>query len=71
MLTEQKAACLYQSDEWMTFVQARQCGRKVKKGAKGIMLHRVLEGTDEKNERKRGYKRFVVFNLDQLEELPK
>ena len=66
MLAEQKAACLYQSDEWLTFRQARAVGRTVKKGEHGIILGRVLEDRDEQTNRKRrAFKRFVVFNLDQ------
>lgn len=60
----------FESNEWLTFLQAKEKGLKIKKGSKGISLVRFInyaelnEKTD-KVEDKVGRKYFRVFNLDQ------
>lgn len=61
----------FQSNEWLTFVQANTLGLKIKKGSKAV---RLLAVTDEehakegsKNTIERTIKHFNVFNLDQTE----
>ena len=61
----------FNSDEWLTFVQANTVGRKVRKGSKATHLTRVVEygrtNKQGKVEKKVGIKGFAVFNLDQTE----
>lgn len=64
----------FSSNEWMTFVQARDNGYKVKNKEKGVCLKRVVkyQKKNKKNgklEEKKGLKGFSVFNLDQIEKL--
>jgi hypothetical protein len=41
---------------------------RIQKGEHGVVLRKVLEETDAKtNGKKRSFKRFVVFNLEQTE----
>lgn len=61
----------FTSNEWLTFLQAKDKGLKIKKGSKGIRLMTVtseevaVEGT--KNQIRKMGIYFVVFNLDQTE----
>jgi len=64
----------FSDQRFMTFNQARSCGRKVLKGSKGIQLMRVIEKEvrNEKTgklEKKKLPKRFTVFNVAQTEEV--
>ena len=62
----------YNSDEWCTYLQAKELNLKVKKGEHGTHLRRVIEY--EKKTKQGGVKteqgltHFVVFNAEQLEE---
>lgn len=61
------------SNEWLTFLQAKQFGLKVKKGSKGVSVFKGFNEVDVKDKdgkvktesRPSGYAR--VFNLDQTE----
>ena len=64
----------FESDEWVTFLQAGQMGLKIKKGAKGSGVFKGFESFSDKDEktgkittssRPLGFAR--VFNLDQTE----
>lgn len=57
----------FTSNEWLTFLQAKELGFKIKKGSKGNKIVRVLEVQDEKGKEKKRIKSFTVFNLDQCE----
>ena len=57
----------YRSNEWLTFLQAKQSNRKIKAGEHGIRLVKVTEREDENGNKQRRIKSFVVFNLDQTE----
>lgn len=63
-----KAQAGYQSDEWLTFLQAKEKGLSIKKGSKGVRLMRVF-ATDEGElgKEKKAVKSFVVFNIEQTE----
>lgn len=63
----------FKSNEWLTFLQARDRGLRVKKGSKGVHLGRLVEGEKETKEGKvkkyismRG---FTVFNIEQTEKV--
>ena len=38
----------YQSDIWLTFCQARDCGMKIRRGAHGVWIQKRLEKVVEK-----------------------
>lgn len=65
------AAAGYTDPRFLTFVQAKQAGLKVRKGEQGIPLMRVVRGVkkdDDGTERKRnGLRGFMVFNITQTE----
>lgn len=56
----------YESSEWLTYLQAQECGGSVKKGEKGVRIVKVLEDEDTKNKSVRFY---TVFNSEQCENL--
>lgn len=63
----------YTSDQWMTFLQAKELGRKIKKGEHGVSIFcgfRSYQSKDEdgKLEDKTAFRFAKVFNLDQTEE---
>lgn len=58
----------FNSDEWMTFLQAKQNGFKVKKGSKGTKILKVIREKDELS-KKIGLKFYTVFNSEQIEVL--
>lgn len=66
-LEKAQKASGFQSNEWFTFLQAKQCHRKIKPGSHGVGLGKVTESEDEKGGKHRKFKRFVVFNLDQTD----
>ena len=39
----------YQSDEWLTFLQARELGLKIKKGSKGVGIFKGFTKTETKD----------------------
>jgi len=65
----------YQSNEWLTFLQARELGLKIKKGSKGVGIFKGFGSFTEKDEngkiksvsRPLGFAR--VFNLDVCEKV--
>jgi len=64
----------WSSNEWMTFVQAKELGMKIKKGSKGtpiLVLKRFTPKEQKENsEKKDSYtykKTSTVFNLEQME----
>jgi len=63
----------YKSDEWLTFLQARGLGLKIKKGSKGVAIFKGYGTFERKNAEGKiktetaplGWA--TVFNLDQTE----
>jgi antirestriction protein ArdC len=73
-----KAQMGYKSDEWVTFLQAKELGRKIKKGEHGVSVFKgygTVADIDKKTKKAKwvsaplGYAR--VFNLEQTEEYKK
>ena len=70
-----KAEKDYKSDAWLTFLQAKDKGLKIKKGSKAVSVFKgfgkvVNETKDKKTEVKSVPMGFAyVFNLDQTEKL--
>lgn len=65
-----KATMGFTSDEWLTFIQAKNAGFKVIKGSKGVGLKRVVKYNKLKKGKvveETGIKGFRVFNLNQVE----
>jgi len=61
----------YLSDEWLTFRQALEIGRVVRKGQHGVRLGRRVEVADKATgDLKHAMKGFVVFNIEQTDALP-
>ena len=58
----------YKSDEWLTFLQAKDCGGDVLKGEKGVRLTKIIFDKDDPKVIV-GYKKFVVFNSEQCKNL--
>jgi antirestriction protein ArdC len=56
----------FNSDEWLTFLQAKQNGLKVKKGSKGTKILKVIDDKDELS-RKFTVRTYTVFNFEQVE----
>lgn len=72
-LMEAKEEFKFVSDSWLTFLQAKSIGRKIKKGSKGIAIRRIseVEVKDKKGEVSTELKPMGgarVFNYDQTEE---
>lgn len=72
-LQTSKEANGFKSDEWMTFCQARERGRKVSKGSKSTKIfcgYRDYEVKGKKGEKeeRRGGVWASVFNFEQTEE---
>lgn len=71
-LLADKARKKYNSNEWATFLQFNQMGRKIKKGSRGVSIFKGFKQfEDEKDGKRRTVSRPVgfatVFNLDQTE----
>jgi antirestriction protein ArdC len=69
-LQVQKIRMGYASNEWMTFLQANDCGLKIKKGEKGVRLLKFIEVERMKKGKRvteTAVKGFTVFNEDQTE----
>jgi len=58
----------YESAEWLTYLQAKDCGGAVMKGEKGVKLTKIIFDKDDPKVVV-GYKRFVVFNSEQCQNL--
>lgn len=62
----------YKSNEWLTFLQAKNKNLKIKKGSKGVKLLSVSDQEvakiGSKNSITHAVRHFTVFNLDQMEE---
>ncbi len=75
-LIAKKEREVYQANEWITFVQARANGRRIKKGEKALMLRTFFEDKSRKDIdikkvseiTTRPYY-FSVFNIDQTTEI--
>lgn len=74
MLLESMEENGFASEYFLTFLQAKKCGRTVKKGSTGTQIMKVV--TKEILDRETGEKkkikvpkRYTVFNLEQTEEL--
>jgi antirestriction protein ArdC len=69
----------FNSSGWVTFLQAKELKRKVKKGSHGISVFKGYEKFDDVRKDKNGNEKFEsisrplgfarVFNLDQTEEI--
>lgn len=60
----------YQSNQWLTFLQAKELGYKVKKGEQGVKILKLVEDERVKNgaiEKVKSVRTYVVFNIEQLE----
>ena len=77
-LTSAKEKNNFKSDAWLTFLQAREKGLKVKKGSTGVSIFKGYQSFTEKDKkdgkmkttsRPLGFAR--VFNLDQTEPFKK
>ena len=76
-LTSAKIFNKFKSNEWLTFLQARDINLKIKKGSHGIAIfkgykHEILEIKADNGEIKEGNLHYMlgyhkVFNLDQTE----
>jgi len=68
-LEEAKVSNGFTSDEWLTFIQAKESNRQIIKGSKGIRLVRVFDTdkTDTAGKAKKAIKGFTLFNLNQTE----
>jgi len=64
-LIDVKGTYGYSSDQWVTFLQAKDLGLKVKKGERGT--HLATYGKDDITGNT-WVKGFTVFNLDQTEQ---
>lgn len=62
-LLQEKSKKGYQSDEWLTFVQAKSLNLKVKKGSKSVSLLAVFDD-DQDITKSKSIRYFNVFNLD-------
>ncbi|MCK9318907.1 ArdC family protein [Methanoculleus sp.] len=65
----------YQSDEWLTFLQARELGLKIKKGSKGVGIFKGFGKIEKKDKDGKikvesGHYGFAkVFNMDCTEKV--
>lgn len=63
----------FNSSQWVTFVQARNLGLKIKKGAKGTKIlcmgERISENAGAVKYERQTFRYAVVFNLDQCEKI--
>lgn len=55
----------FKSPEWGTFLQWKELGYKVKKGAKSQKILKVIDLENEKNDK--AIRTYSVFNKDQVE----
>ena len=69
MLAMTKKARGYNSCEWVTFLQARELGYKVRKGEKGTPILAVCENKKDDEETKKGVRGYYVFNVEQLDKI--
>ena len=60
-------ACNYKTGEWLTFLQAKDAGYKIKKGEKGTPMLRIIERIDKKGNTKKAPLYFTVFNIAQTD----
>ena len=56
----------FTSTEWLTFLQAKECGGSVRKGSTGVRILKVIE---DDNGKVSGARTYVVFNSEQCENL--
>ena len=69
-LLNAKASNNYKSDEWLTFLQAREAGLKIKKGSKAISIFRGFSKIEKKDKdgkikvESSHYGFAKVFNMD-------
>jgi len=71
-LTAEQKRSGYQTNEWLTFLQAKATGRNVKKGEHATALCNFIKVKDkESGEDKRHPYYFKVFNLAQTKEAKK
>lgn len=59
----------YNSSEWVTFLQARELGYKVRKGEKGVPILAVCENKTDDGKTKKGVRGYYVFNVEQLDKI--
>jgi antirestriction protein ArdC len=64
----------FKSNEWLTFLQAKELNLKIKKGSHGVRLMKVYEDEKETKDGKktvgaRHVMGFTVFNADQTEKI--
>ena len=65
----------YNSNEWITFLQAKGLGLKIKKGSRGVKIFRGFASVEEKNKEGKIKAKSVplgwhtVFNIEQTEKI--
>jgi|1_EtaG_2_1085319.scaffolds.fasta_scaffold51609_3 antirestriction protein ArdC len=75
ILLDEKEENGYESDMWLTFIQARSKKLKIKKGSKGVTIFKWYWYIEEKDKKGKTKMRSIsnwyvnVFNLDQTEAL--
>lgn len=57
----------FTSNNWVTFLQAKQIGKSVKEGEHGVRLVKYMENKTKKGKVEVAVRAFTVFNFDQLE----
>ncbi len=58
----------YKSNEWMTFIQARELGYVIKKGEQSTKLVRMIQVFNKKRKKDEdAFFKFSVFNKDQTQ----
>lgn len=55
----------YKLNEWLTFIQAKELGLRIKKGEKGTQIVRVIEEENIKGQIGKFVRVYTVFNIEQ------
>lgn len=57
----------YKSCKWMTFLQAKEMGYRVRKGEHGVRIMRFVDEKETGKKDKVAVRFYTVFNLEQIE----
>lgn len=72
ILLSSKARQGFNSDEWITFLQAKELGYKVKKGSKSTKIFKVVKDEEATKKKDKSCVRFYsLFNIEQCEKITK
>jgi antirestriction protein ArdC len=70
ILLSSKARQGFTSDEWITFLQAKELGYKVKKGSKSTSIFKVVRDDKATKKKDKSCVRFYnLFNINQCEKV--